>query len=232
MTIQDLKSIEFLKLSDKQLDLLEKYMSLTLKENEKYDLTANDNVDEFITKNIIDSLLVCKIVDLDGQSVADIGSGAGLPGIPLAIYYPNSHFYLIEPSLKRTNFLNLVKKELNLTNIEIIRDRAEDFSFKNEEKFDFAVSRAVTKLNILLELSVKMLKIDGKLIAYKGLKAKEELSEAKNALEVLKSDVQEQKYDVPLPKTALTRSFIIIKKNEKTPKKYPRNYNQITKKPL
>ena len=104
MELSDLNKIEFLKeLTDEKIILLEKYMNFTLEENKKFNLTALDNKDDFIIKNIIDSLLAVKIIDFDltNKRVVDIGSGAGLPGIPLAVYYPNTNFYLLEPTTTR-----------------------------------------------------------------------------------------------------------------------------------
>ncbi len=233
MKLTDLKEIEFLNLGDDQIEKLNKYMEFTLEENSKFNLTRNDNIDDFIIKNILDSLLIVKDIDLSGSLVLDLGSGAGLPGIPLAIYYKTTNFVLLEPTTKRSNFLQKAKELLNLENITVINERAEDYISKegNREKFDFVVSRAVSKLNILLELSVPYLKVNGKLIAYKGLNYQNEIDEAKKALNLLNSIV-ESAQESNLPFTNENRFNLIIKKEEKTTNKYPRSYKEISKKPL
>ena len=233
MKLTDLKEIEFLNLGDDQIEKLNKYMEFTLEENSKFNLTRNDNIDDFIIKNILDSLLIVKDIDLSGSLVLDLGSGAGLPGIPLAIYYKTTNFVLLEPTTKRSNFLQKAKELLNLENITVINERAEDYISKegNREKFDFVVSRAVSKLNIVLELSVPYLKVNGKLIAYKGLNYQNEIDEAKKALNLLNSIV-ESAQESNLPFTNENRFNLIIKKEEKTTNKYPRSYKEISKKPL
>ena len=170
MELSDLNKIEFLKeLTDEKIILLEKYMNFTLEENKKFNLTALDNKDDFIIKNIIDSLLAVKIIDFDltNKRVVDIGSGAGLPGIPLAVYYPNTKFYLLEPTTKRANFLKQVVMLLGLKNVEVLNERAEILARSNFEKFDYGTARAVANINILLELAMPLLKVGGEFIAYK-----------------------------------------------------------------
>lgn len=232
MIIEDLKKLDYLKLSDEQLDKLNKYMEITLKENEHVNLTRNDTVDSFITKNILDSLLVVKNFDLNKKTILDIGSGAGLPGIPLAIYYPKAKFVLLEPTFKRASFLAMVSDLLELNNVKVVAKRAEDYVKENNyETFDFVVSRAVSKLNILIELSVPFLKVGGELIAYKGLNYLEEIEESKNALKILNSTINVVKEDI-LDFLNETRYSVSVKKNKITNHKYPRLYKDIKKRPL
>lgn len=232
MNIKDLKELDYLKLSDEQLDKLNKYMEITLKENEHVNLTRNDTIDSFITKNILDSLLIVKNFDLNKKTVLDIGSGAGLPGIPLAIYYPKTKFVLLEPTFKRANFLAMVSDLLELNNVKVVAKRAEDYIKENNyETFDFVVSRAVSKLNILIELSVPYLKVGGELIAYKGLNYLEEIEESKNALKVINSEISIVKEDI-LDFLNETRYSVSVKKNKITNHKYPRLYKDIKKRPL
>ncbi len=209
-----------------------KFKELVLFYNNKINLTSITDSYEFDIKHIEDSLLPSKVIDFSSSKIMDIGSGAGFPGIPLSIYYPSSTFYLVEPTLKRCKFLEIVKKELELDNVIIINQRAEDLikdpSFKD---FDYVVSRAVSDLRILLELSIPYLKINGKLIAYKGNNINEELLNSKNALNELSSSVefiQEEELTIK----GLIRNNIIIKKNKETSKKYPRLYKDIKKRPL
>lgn len=232
MIIEDLKKLDYLNLKDEQLDKLNRYMDITLKQNEHVNLTRNDTVDSFITKNILDSLLIVKHFDLNKKTILDIGSGAGLPGIPLAIYYPKAKFVLLEPTFKRASFLAMVADMLELNNVKVVAKRAEDYVKENNyETFDFVVSRAVSKLNILIELSVPYLKVGGELIAYKGLNYLEEIEESKNALKVLNSEINVVKEDI-LDFLNETRYTVSVKKNKITNHKYPRLYKDIKKRPL
>lgn len=232
MKMEDLKTLDFLKLDEEQILMLQKYMEFTLSENKMYNLTRNDTNDDFILKNILDSLLIAKKFDLSGKNVLDIGSGAGLPGIPLAIYYKNAKFTLLEPTLKRANFLAMVSDMLDLKNVKVAASRAEDYiKENNREKYDIVVSRAVSKLNILLELSVPFLKVGGELIAYKGLNYLEEIDESKSAIRTLECSLVSS-YEEIMPFLEETRYFVEIKKTKKTNPRYPRLYKDIKKRPL
>ena len=229
--IELLESYPFIKIDENQKNQLVSYMELTLKANESFNLTANDTKESFMIKNIIDSLLIVKNLDLDGKNILDLGSGAGLPGIPLAIYYKNTNFTLLEPLTKRANFLKEIAQKLGLKNVNVVNDRAEIFIKNERESFDFVTSRAVSRLNILLELSIPFLKVGGKLIAYKGINYQEEINESKNALDLLSSKI------ISIEKENLVqinekRYNIFIQKNQKTSQKYPREYRLIKKKAL
>lgn len=234
MELSDLKEIEFLKdLSDYKISLLNEYMNFTLEENKKFNLTSLDSKDDFIVKNILDSLLVVKFIqdDFSSKRVVDIGSGAGLPGIPLAIYYPNAKFYLLEPTTKRANFLKRVIESLKLTNVEVINERAELLARSDFEKFDMATARAVANINILLELAMPLLKIGGTFIAYKGKNYKDEANSIKLALNELKTS-SKLVVNCILPYTSEERNFAFFEKKEEISNKYPRNYSLIKKRPL
>lgn len=229
--IELLESYPFIKIDDNQKNQLVSYMELTLKANKSFNLTANDTKESFMIKNIIDSLLIVKKLDLDGKNILDLGSGAGLPGIPLAIYYKNTNFTLLEPLTKRANFLKEIAQKLGLKNVKVVNDRAEIFIKNARESFDFVTSRAVSRLNILLELSIPFLKVGGKLIAYKGINYQEEINESKNALDLLSSKIiaiEEEN----LVQINEKRYNIFIQKNQKTSQKYPREYRLIKKKAL
>ena len=229
--IELLESYPFIKIDENQKNQLVSYMELTLKANESFNLTANDTKGSFMIKNIIDSLLIVKNLDLDGKNILDLGSGAGLPGIPLAIYYKNTTFTLLEPLTKRANFLKEIAQKLGLKNVNVVNDRAEIFIKNARESFDFVTSRAVSRLNILLELSIPFLKVGGKLIAYKGINYQEEINESKNALDLLSSKIiaiEEEN----LVQINEKRYNIFIQKNQKTSQKYPREYRLIKKKAL
>ena len=229
--IELLESYPFIKIDENQKNQLVSYMELTLKANESFNLTANDTKESFMIKNIIDSLLIVKNLDLDGKNILDLGSGAGLPGIPLAIYYKNTTFTLLEPLTKRANFLKGIAQKLGLKNVKVVNDRAEIFIKNARESYDFVTSRAVSRLNILLELSIPFLKVGGKLIAYKGINYQEEINESKNALDLLSSKIiaiEEEN----LVQINEKRYNIFIQKNQKTSQKYPREYRLIKKKAL
>ena len=229
--IELLESYPFIKIDENQKNQLVSYMELTLKVNESFNLTANDTKESFMIKNIIDSLLIVKNLDLDEKNILDLGSGAGLPGIPLAIYYKNANFTLLEPLTKRANFLKEIAQKLGLKNVKVVNDRAEIFIKNARESYDFVTSRAVSRLNILLELSIPFLKVGGKLIAYKGINYQEEINESKNALDLLSSKIiaiEEEN----LVQINEKRYNIFIQKNQKTSQKYPREYRLIKKKAL
>ena len=229
--IELLESYPFIKIDENQKNQLVSYMELTLKANESFNLTANDTKESFMIKNIIDSLLIVKNLNLDEKNILDLGSGAGLPGIPLAIYYKNTNFTLLEPLTKRANFLKEIAQKLGLKNVKVVNERAEIFIKNARESFDFVTSRAVSRLNILLELSIPFLKVGGKLIAYKGINYQEEINESKNALDLLSSKIiaiEEEN----LVQINEKRYNIFIQKNQKTSQKYPREYRLIKKKAL
>jgi len=220
-------SLEEIKNNEK----LNKYKELVLETNKFLNLTAITDDEEFYIKHFYDCILIGDYFDLNNKVIMDLGSGAGFPGIPLAIIYPNAIFYLVEPTTKRANFLEKVKKELKLDNVIVINKRSEELTNSYFEYFDFIVTRAVASLNILLEISIPFLKKEGYLIAMKGQKYKEEINESKNALKVLSSKVIETKIET-LPFINEERFNIIIKKVGECNKKYPRVYSQIVKRPL
>ena len=207
---------------------INKFIDLVLEENEKFNLTAVTNKEEFKNRHIVDSLFPSKVFDFENKYIMDLGSGAGFPGIPLAIYFPSSKFVLVEPIAKRCEFLERVKVELELNNVEIVNKRVEDLS--KENKFDIVVTRAVSSLNILLELSIPYLKVGGMLIAYKGKKAQKEIKEASGAFKQLSCHVEDEQIDKEGEN--IIRYNLFIKKDKETDLRYPRNYSQIKKKPL
>lgn len=213
-------------LNNHQLLALKKYSELLVEWNEKFNLTAILEVKDIYLKHFYDCLLVAKNYNLHG-SLIDVGTGAGFPGIILKIYQPDLCVTLLEPNSKKCIFLNEVIKTLNLENIEVINQRAEDLELR--EYYDFASARGVSQLNILLEIIAPLLKVNGHFLAMKGPKAKQEVLESANALELLScqiNDVKEFVYDDN------QRSIIDITKTKVTSSKYPRHYSQIKKKPL
>ncbi len=233
--INDLKNdeqlnywFEFTKnLTDQQQEQYYQYYELINEYNQVMNLTGIDDLHGVYLKHFYDSLTICSLIDKNVKTIGDLGSGAGFPGIVLAIYYPEIKFSLIEPLTKRCKFLAIVVDKLGLKNVTIINERAEDIG----EKFDVLTSRAVSRLNILLELSIPLVKTGGYFIPLKGAQAEIEIKEAQNALKELSSKV-EVIDQIILPFEESKRANIKIKKLKNTKAKYPRNYGQIKKKPL
>ncbi len=228
--IEELKKIN-IEPTEEQLEQLNKYYELLIEYNKVMNLTGITEKDQVYLKHFYDSLTIIKVIDLNmEETLCDIGTGAGFPGIVLKILFPNLKITLIDSLNKRIDFLKIVIKELNLKNIEALHERAEEYAIKNIEKFDVVTSRAVAPLNILLELSIPLLKINKYFISYKG-NISREIIESKNALKQLDSIIEKIE-EFELPKENSTRTIIKIKKLNKTNKKYPRKFSEIKKKPL
>ena len=208
-------------------EAFEVYAQKLIEVNQHVNLTAIDEPNQIREKHFWDCLAIEALIP-KGALVADIGSGAGFPGLCLAIVRTDCHFALIEPTLKRCVFLNDMVKLLNLTNVTVLNERAE--AHKRREHYDVSTSRAVAKLSVLLELSIPLLKVNGKMIAMKGPSADEEVLEAKQALKTLHCDGGEI-FDVHLPSAGLRKNCVFTKLNA-TAAKYPRSYAQIKKKAL
>ncbi len=220
-----------LKLSPQQLQKFNDYFNLLIETNKVMNLTAITNKEEVYEKHFFDSLLFSFNENLNNKKLIDVGTGAGFPGLVLAIAYPTLDVYLLEPLSKRCNFLTKVVNELHLENVHIINQRSEDYAKMNREKFDYATARAVKRLNILLEIVMPLVKVDGYFIALKGKQGIEEINECKKAFLELDCEVSKIE-EVNLITNNDYRINIFIKKIKNTNKKYPRNYSQIVKKPL
>ena len=205
----------------------EKYYTFLVEENKKYNLTSITDKKEVYIKHFLDSLSIENIVDLNNISLCDVGSGAGFPGIPLKIMYPEMKLTIVEPTLKRCNFLKQVVDMLELKNVEIINDRAENIK---DMHFDLVCARAVSNLSILLEICIPLVKVNGYFVSMKGSNYKEELDASSNALNVLDAKVEEI-YEYDLEEYG-KRVLLKIKKLKETKRIYPRMYSQIKKKPL
>lgn len=208
------------------------YMKLLLEWNEKINLTAITEENEVILKHFIDSLTIFKYIE-DGETIIDIGTGAGFPGIPLAITKKENKITLVDSLNKRINFLLNVKKELNLNNVEAIHSRIEEIGKNNNyrEQYNIVTSRAVAKLNVLLEYMMPLVKVGGMCICMKGSNIDDEIEQSKNALNILGGKVI--KIDkMMLPNTDISRNIILIKKVNETPKQYPRKPGTPAKEPI
>ena len=216
-------------LNEKTVERFKKYASLLKEWNEKMNLTAITDEPEIVEKHFYDCLLPTDHDLLDDKLICDLGTGAGFPGMVWAIAYPKCVVTLVDATGKKCMFLNEVIKELNLTNAFVVNSRGEDLDMR--EHFDIVTARAVAPLNILLEVCVPLIKEKGLMIAMKGAKGKEELADAKKAIQKLYLkviNINEQ----ALPNDEGVRYNIILKKEKKTEKRYPRSWADIQKKPL
>ena len=200
-----------------------------VKQNEVMNLTAITAPDQVAKLHLLDSLTVLCCADLKGKQIIDVGCGAGFPGVPLAIACPEAKITLLDSLAKRMNWLDTVLPQLEVTNARTLTARAEEAVADRREKFDFATSRAVARLNILLELTAPYVRVGGKVLAMKGAAAREELAEAKNAIKKLGLQLEEVR-DFPIDGT--NHSVIILKKVAHTPAQYPRRYAKIKQAPL
>lgn len=228
--IEEIKKLK-IEITDKQLKDLRIYYEMLIEYNKKMNLTGITEKEQVYLKHFYDSLTIMKIIDLNEQeTLCDIGTGAGFPGMVLKIVFPKLKVTLVDSLNKRVEFLKNVKNKLNLENLDIIHSRAEEFAKENIEKFDVVTARAVAHLSILLEYSLPMIKINKYFIAMKG-NIKEELEESKNALKILNSKL-EKVIEFKLPIEESIRNLVKIIKISKTNNKYPRKYSEIKKKKL
>lgn len=210
-------------ITDLQLKQLERYYELLVEYNKVMNLTGITIKEEVYLKHFYDSLTIAKVINLNNyETLCDVGTGAGFPGLVLKIIYPNLKVTLLDSLNKRLNFLDIVIKELNLKDIETVHSRAEEYN----KQFDITVARAVAPLNILLEYCIPLTKINGYFIAMKGKN-----EEATNALKELNSEIIETNSFL-LPVEQSNRTIIKIKKTKETNKKFPRKYSEIKKRPL
>ena len=219
-----------IEVTDKKLEQLEKYYELLIEYNKVMNLTGITEQDEVYLKHFYDSLTISKIIDLkEENSLCDLGSGAGFPGIVIKIFYPKLKIVLVDSLNKRINFLNIVIKELGLENIVAIHDRIEEFAKENEEKFDIVTARAVAPLNILLELGIKLVSVGKYFIAMRGnIDNEPDYSNTIKQLDCSLGNII--KFKLPIEES--NRSLIKIIKEKKTSRLFPRKYSDIKKKPL
>jgi 16S rRNA (guanine527-N7)-methyltransferase len=215
-------------LSQDQEDKIFKFYNMLIEKNKVMNLTRITDRQDFITKHVLDSLLISEITDLAGSKILDIGTGAGFPGIPIKIFFPDTEILLLDSLNKRLVFLEEVIEELGLENISTIHGRAEDLGHEENlrEGFDLVVSRAVADMSVLSELSIPFVKKNGYFIAYKSAESGDEISDAKKHAQILGGTI-ESIQDIPLYGTDITRKMVKIKKSSNTPKRYPRKPGKI-----
>ncbi len=218
------------KIRDKEVEQFYEYMNSLLEWNEKINLTAITEPKEVILKHFIDSITIQKYIQKE-NSVVDVGTGAGFPGIPLNIVNNEAKYTLVDSLNKRIKFLDEIIDKLNLKNIETVHSRAEDFAKENRETYDVATSRAVAALNVLLEYLLPLVKVGGLCICMKGSNVQEEIEASSNALKILGGQIEKVE-QITLPDSDIIRNIVIVRKVTKTSSKYPRKAGLPSKEPL
>lgn len=213
-------------LTEEQLNKLNQFYELLIEWNQKINLTRITSKEEVYLKHFYDSLTLFKVIDLyKAETLCDIGTGAGFPGLLLKIVFPNLNITLIDSLQKRVNYLNEIISNLSLENIVVYHMRGEDYARLNYEKFDIVTARAVSNLKVLSEICIPLVKVNGYFIAMKA-NADDELKNSKEIIRKLNGNI-EQVEKFLLPKENSTRTLIMIKKLSPTNKKYPRPINKM-----
>lgn len=207
-----------------------RYRDLVLEWNEQVNLTAIKDPDEFVKRHYIDSVLICQEPAFQrAKRVVDVGTGAGFPGVPLAILYPEKEFVLMDSLNKRIKILEEMAAEIGLNNVKLVHGRAEDLAQQSayREKFDLCVSRAVAKLSVLSEYCLPFVKVGGTFAAYKSRNAEEEIQEGLAAIEILGGELTKRAHS-----PAFDHQILMIQKKRSTLAKYPRKAGTPEKSPL
>jgi len=210
---------------------LMRYADMLVEKNKVMNLTAITEPRDIAALHFLDSAALLSLADFKGKRVADIGTGAGFPGMPLRIVEPSIQLTLLDSLNKRIDFLKEVCGDLGLTDVQCIHGRAEEFAADHRERFDIVTSRAVANLQLLSELCLPLVKVDGYFLSMKAVDSEEELNQSKNAIKILGGQV-EKVVDYTIPGTDVAHRLIFIKKVRETPKKYPRAFAKIKKNPL
>ena len=228
--IDELKKIG-INITEEQLEQLDKYYKILKEENEKINLTSIIEKEKVYLKHYYDSLTLIKIINLNEiESLCDIGTGAGFPGLVIKILFPHINVTLVDSLNKRIQFLNKVIEELKLEKIHTIHSRIEEYGIKNKEQFDLVTARAVAPLNILLEYAIPIVKINKYFVAMKS-NIEDELNNIDNAIKELNIK-QENIIEFKLPYEDSKRTLIRFIKVGKTNNKYPRRFSIIKQRPL
>lgn len=220
-----------IKITYKQLEQLEEYYNLLVEWNKFMNLTGITEKEQVYLKHFYDSLTLCKVIDLNNEeTLCDIGTGAGFPGMVLKILFPKLKVTLVDSLQKRLNFLQEVINILELTNIELVHARAEDYGKENREKFDVVTARAVAPINILLEYCLPLVKLNKYFIPMKG-NISQEINLLDRSLNKIDGKLL-KKEEFLLPYEDSSRTILIITKYKETNKKFPRKTAEIKRNPL
>ena len=217
-----------LELSEEKARTLCAFGQAVVKQNEVMNLTAITEPDQVAKLHLLDSLTVAKTAPLAGKRLIDVGCGAGFPGVPLKIACPEAEITLLDSLGKRVAWLEQILPQLGVE-ANCVTARAEEYAAKHREEFDYATSRAVARLNVLLELTAPFVKVGGAVLAMKGAAAREELADAKNAITKLGLKL-ETIADYPMDGT--NHSVLVLRKIKPTPAQYPRRFAKIKQNPL
>ena len=230
MKMADMSEIS---LDSQMIDQFSIFYELLIETNKSLNLTAITEMEEVVLKHFIDSMAISHYFDFKNHSVIDVGTGAGFPGIPLAILFSDAQFVLLDSLKKRLHFIDQVLEKCGINNVTLIHGRAEDFGRDENyrEKFDYCVSRAVASLPVLLELCTPFVRVGGKFISYKSEQLAGELEQSHKALSLLKCNL-EKEIPYKIPDTDYSRVFAVFDKIEKLGKKYPRQAGKPKKFPL
>ena len=219
--------------SDVQLDKIDTFYRMIIDKNKVMNLTRITDMEEFYIKHILDSLLICKVMDISNRKIIDVGTGAGFPGIPAKIFFKNIDITLMDSLKKRLTFLDEVISKLGLSETHTLHGRAEEIGKNNKyrESFDIVVSRAVADMSVLSELCLPLVSVNGFFIAYKSNDSSQEIESAERSV-MLMGGSKPEAVNSSLPCSNITRKIVIVKKITNTPDHYPRKAGGPSKKPI
>ena len=225
------QGLDALGLDKSRIPALEQFSAFMLERNQVMNLTAITEPKDVAALHLLDSLALIPAAGLEAEQIVDVGTGAGFPGMPLAIVRPSLRVTLLDSLGKRVDFLKETCKTLKLDNTECVHARAEEFAGAQREIFDAAVSRAVAALPVLCELSLPLVRVGGRMLAMKSSHTEEEIRQAESVVRILGGRLEWVK-DYTIPTTDVVHRVICIQKVSPTPKKYPRRFALIKKSPL
>lgn len=218
-----------------RLEQMLEYAEMLYSWNQRFNLTGFKTIEEILVDAVLNSLTVFStpLFEENIEHLVDVGSGGGVPAIPIKIFYPQLHLTLVESNAKKSRFLEEVAKNLSLDRVQVVRERGEKIAHESafREKFDLSTARALGSLAINLELTIPFLKVGGLALYYKGKEVKEEIEKSKRALSILSVEVEEI-WEVEIPFRERKNFLVIVRKKESTPSSFPRRIGIPQKRPL